>query len=289
MLSFGSRASGAEPNPRPGLLLTAADVKRQLEHPNFRVVDVRDAAAYAAGHVPGAVSVDLSLWTRQSRTAAGLTDSDFWAAAVGNLGVDRQTHVTVYGADAASAARAWWLLRFVGVPSVSLLDGGWNAWQAAGYSVDQESPQPDARRFEPDFQRQRLMDMAELLRGREDPRLQVLDVRSRGEFTGEKVTGARAGRIPGALHLDWMEFLDASGRFKSPTEIKKLLTDSGVKSNGPVVTYCYSGGRASVAVLALELIGRPQVKNYYGSWQEWSAAAQTPAESDAGTAATPAP
>ena len=125
------------------------------------------------------------------------------------------------------------------------------------------------------------MDMAELLRGLNDPRLQVLDTRSRGEYTGEDVKGSRAGRVPGAVHLEWVELLDESGRFKKPAELRALLAERGIKDNGPVVTYCYSGGRASVAAFAFELLGRPQVKNYYCSWQEWSAAGQTPVQTGA--------
>ena len=127
------------------------------------------------------------------------------------------------------------------------------------------------------------MDMAELLRGLDNSRLQVLDTRSRGEYTGEDVKGSRAGRVPGALHLEWVELLDESGRFKQPAELQTLLAARGIKADGPVVTYCYSGGRASVAAFALELLGLPQVKNYYCGWQEWSAAEQAPAQTAAGT------
>ena len=273
----------AEEVRRPDLLLTAADVKQHLDDSVYRILDVRAAAAYATGHVPGAMSVDLPQWTKQSRNVAGLLDRDFWAPAVGKLGIDHQTRVLVYGADAASAARAWWLLEFVGVKSVSLLDGGWRAWQAAGYPVATQTPQRDPRKFESRFQRERLMDTAELLSELDHPRLQVLDTRSRGEYTGEDVKGSRAGRVPGAVHLEWIELLDESGRFKQPTELKTLLAERGIKASGLVVTYCYSGGRASVAAFALELLGRPQVKNYYCGWQEWSAAEQAPAQTDAGT------
>ena len=273
----------AEEVRRPDLLLTAADVKQHLDDSVYRILDVRDATAYATGHVPGAMSVDLPQWTKQSRSVAGLLERAFWDSAVGKLGIDHQTRVLVYGADAASAARAWWLLEFVGVKSVSLLDGGWRAWQAAGYPVATQTPQRDPRKFESRFQRERLMDTAELLSELDHPRLQVLDTRSRGEYTGEDVKGSRAGRVPGAVHLEWIELLDESGRFKQPTELKTLLAERGIKTNGLVVTYCYSGGRASVAAFALELLGLPQVKNYYCGWQEWSAAEQTPAQTDAGT------
>jgi thiosulfate/3-mercaptopyruvate sulfurtransferase len=282
-LAIGILASAAraEEVRRPDLLLTAADAKQRLEDSAYRLLDVRDAAAYATGHVPGAVSLDLPQWTKQSRSVAGLLERDFWAPAVGNLGIDRQTRVLVYGADAASAARAWWLLEFVGVKSVSLLDGGWQAWQAAGYPVATETPQLEPRKFELSFQRERLMDMAELLRGLDNPRLQVLDTRSRGEYTGEDLKGSRAGRVPGAMHLEWVELLDESGRFKKPAELKSLLAERGIKATGPVVTYCYSGGRASVAAFAFELLGLPQVKNYYCGWQEWSATEKAPAQTDA--------
>lgn len=280
VLAAGARAEDLR---RPELLLTAADVKQHVDDSACRILDVRDAAAYAAGHVPGAVTLNLSQWTKQSHNVVGLVDRDFWTPAVGNLGIDRQTRVLVYGADAASAARAWWLLEFVGVKSVSLLDGGWKAWQAAGYPVTTELPHVEPRKFEPSFQRERLMDMDELLRALDNPRMQVLDARSRGEFTGENVAGSRAGRIPGAVHLEWVELLDESGRFKTPAELKRLLAERGIKATGPVVTYCYSGGRASAVAFACELLGLPRVKNYYCGWQEWSAAEKAPTQTDTAT------
>jgi thiosulfate/3-mercaptopyruvate sulfurtransferase len=277
----------AEQFPRPELLQTAAEVKQHLADNRYRILDIREAADYEAGHIPGAVRLDLPSWTKQSQHVAGLLDRDFWAAAVSHLGVDQQMRVVVYGADAASAARAWWLLTFVGVKHASLLDGGWPAWQQAGYPVAAEVPQIESRPFRPDFQRERLMDKTELLRGLENPKLQVLDARSRGEFTGELRAGARPGRVPRAVHLEWVEFLDQNGRFKQPGELKALLAKRGLTADAPLVSYCYSGGRASVAIFACELLGWPRAKNYYCGWQEWSADATAPAKTDAEASSLP--
>jgi thiosulfate/3-mercaptopyruvate sulfurtransferase len=266
----------------PDLLCSAAELSRRLEDSSRRllVLDVREAAAYKEGHIPSAVHVDLARWTKQSKTVAGLLDRAFWAAAVGDLGIDRKTHVVVYGADAASAARAWWLLRFVGLRQVTLLDGGWAAWRRAGYPLDTAIPPAHAQVYQPEFQRERLMDRAELARNLEQPKFQVLDLRSRGEFTGTEVKGSRPGRVPGAVHLDWIELLDANGCFKSAADLRALLKARGLTADRPIVTYCYSGGRAAVGALALELLDLPQVRNYYCGWQEWGADDKAPAQSD---------
>jgi thiosulfate/3-mercaptopyruvate sulfurtransferase len=262
------------------LLKTAAEVQRHLHDGAWRIVDTRDEAAYQAGHIPGALRIASAQWTAQGKSLGGLTDREFWSTAVGQLGLEPQMQVVVYGADAASAARVWWLLKFVGLQRVAILDGGWKAWQRAGYAASTESPQVEPRPFPVEFQHQRVLEMPEVLRNLAGGHLQIVDTRSRGEYMGADVKGSRPGRVPGAVHLEWVELLDENGQFKKPAELRQLLDARGIKPGTPVATYCYSGGRASVGAFAFELLGFPQVKNYYCGWQEWSAHEQAPAEVD---------
>jgi len=108
--------------------------------------------------------------------------------------------------------------------------------------------------------------------------LQIIDARSEGEFCGtEKSNNKRAGAIPGAKHLEWIDLLDKnSQRFKSAGEINKLLADAGIDLNEKTTAHCQSGGRASVMAFGLELMGAKDVSNYYRSWSEWGNTSDTP-------------
>lgn len=284
VVSFSIGLSGtfasAQPKAPLRLLTSAAELQQQLNAAGLRILDVRSTEAFESGHIPGAVRLDLAAWTAQSKSVAGLTDQAFWAQAVGELGIDAQTQAVVYGADAASAARAWWLLRFVGVKRASLLDGGWQAWQRAGGQVSKDAGQIASRKFVPAFQRERLLALPDLVKALDDSRtkVQIVDNRARGEYTGELTRGSRPGRVPGAVHVDWADLLDQNGCFKQPAELKALFAKRGLTPDSPVVTYCYSGGRASVGAIAFELAGYPRVQNYYCSWQEWSANDKAPVQ-----------
>jgi thiosulfate/3-mercaptopyruvate sulfurtransferase len=202
-----------------------------------------------------------------------------WSDLVGSLGVRRQVPVVVYDETVTpNAARVWWLLRYVGHPDVRLLNGGIAAWRASGGTIGMDDVPIVESRFEPAFQSKLLADRARVQQLIGQSGSCVLDSRSTAEFTGEQAQGPRGGRVPGAKHLEWNQFLDDRGRFKPAEEIAKLLAARKLTDDQSVVTYCQSGGRASLDALALELMGFKDVRNYYGSWAEWSADAKLPVE-----------
>ncbi len=250
-------------------LLSSSDVK-------VAVLDVRPLAQYRAGHIPGAIHVDVRRFVSLARKPGGLKDKQGWAELVGSLGITKDTKVVVYGQPLPYAARVWWLLRYVGVRDVRLLNGGIRAWIEAGNELDKTIPTVKPAQFEPEFHEDLLATAKEVLHAIRAGSAVLLDVRSPAEYKGEIVRGARPGHIPGAVNLDWTNFVDENGRFRPPAEIKKLLAQVGVKGDKPIVTYCQSGARASVGVIAALLAGYKDVQNYFGSWAEWSAKPELP-------------
>ena len=106
---------------------------------------------------------------------------------------------------------------------------------------------------------------------------QIVDARSKDEFCGTAETAKRNGAIPGAVHLEWTDALDPkTKRFKTPAELRALLSERHIDVSQPVVTYCQSGGRSAAMAFTLELMGGQQVGNYYKSWAEWGNDADTP-------------
>ena len=271
-------AAGGVPAPasggyaRPELLAEPAALAEVLGGARLVVLDVRPAKDYAAGHVPGAVNRPHADFEGLAKPAGGFDDPAPWSRLIGSLGIDADSTVVVYdAADQKDAARVWWLLRYWGVGDVRLLDGGWPAWTAAKLPVSAEPVAPAAKPFEAVATPAARLTADEVAKRSAAGRLTVLDVRSPNEFCGADVRSKAGGHIPGAVNLDWVNVLDAGNgkRFKPGPELRKLLTSAGVYRGGPLAVHCQSGGRASVMVFALELMGRPDAANYYRGWSEW--------------------
>jgi thiosulfate/3-mercaptopyruvate sulfurtransferase len=260
-----------------GELLIEPDALAKIDAGAVRILDARAKKKYDAGHIPGAVWVDHETW---AKAFAKAQDPNDWAKRIGGVGVESpKTRVVVYD-DALSkdAARIWWILRYWGVRDVRLLNGGWPGWTAGANKVSKDAARIVAKPYTvPEPATSRLATKDFVLGQVKDNTYQILDARSEAEHCGDTKLAKRGGAIPGAMHLEWSDALDKkTQRFKSPTELTKLLKDAGVNLDRPTVTYCQSGGRAAVMAFTLELMGAPEVRNYYRSWSEWGNADDTP-------------
>jgi thiosulfate/3-mercaptopyruvate sulfurtransferase len=153
-----------------------------------------------------------------------------------------------------------------------LLNGGWKAWQAAGFPTETQQPQPArAAEFAATPQKKRLTTKAQILNSLADHRLQIVDARSEDEFCGiELKENKRGGAIPGAIHFEWSNLIDpATDRFKGAKELRQQFEQAGIDIHKPTASHCQSGGRASVMVFGLELLGSKHARNYYPGWSEW--------------------
>jgi len=271
-------ARGESPASPFGMLISAVELKDRLSKPDLRILDVRPREDYGAGHIPHAAHTSLNEWKSQALADGGLHDEEAWSRIVGNLGIDQATNVVVYAEKPTDATRIWWTLKYLGVGNVAVLDGGWRAWQETGGEATTETVPALPLKFFPQFQPDRLAEIAQLKSLLRDEAVTIVDTRSSEEFDGSAGPAARKGRIPGAVHLEWKELLDQQGRFKTKAELVALFEQRGIAADKTAVTYCQSGGRASLDAFALELAGYRNVQNYYCSWQEWSADTDAPVE-----------
>jgi len=255
---------------RPELLiepreLTARDGARQSV-----VLDARNKEAYDAGHIPAARWVDHDEW--KSAFGDG-EDSNAWSQRIGRLGIDDDSTVVVYDDRASkNAARIWWLLRYWGLRDVKLLNGGWKAWKAAEFPQSSSAPpQADVGDFFAVPRWRQLITKGEVLDALAGESLQIVDTRSQDEHCGEEMRdNERGGSIPGAVHLEWKDLLNPdTDRFKPAEELKRLFEKSRIDLARPVAAHCQSGGRASVMVFAMQLMGAEEARNYYPGWSEW--------------------
>ncbi|MGB2572072.1 sulfurtransferase [Micromonospora citrea] len=270
--------SGAEtPLIEPGQL--AAELSRP-EPPTL--LDVRWRLAgppgrddYAAGHLPGAVFVDLDTALCGPPGVAGrhpLPDPAALQAALRAAGVRAGHPVVVYdGGDGMAAARAWWTLRWAGHRQVRLLHGGWPAWLAAGLPTSTETPTPAPGDVTVRPGALPVLDTAAAAALAAADAGVLLDVRAAPRYRGEsEPIDPVAGHVPGAVNLPAPQYV-ADGRFPSAEALRERFAAVGVTGDAPVGAYCGSGVTAAQAVLALHLAGRPDAALYVGSWSEWVA------------------
>ena len=233
-------------------------------------------AAYRAAHLPGAHYLHLDRDLAAPKTGRNgrhpLPERARFAAAVGGLGIGPGTQVVVYDAQGGMyAARVWWMLRWLGHEEVAVLDGGLDAWRAAGGALS-EAPvaAPGGAAYPERAPLAASVDADAVLArlGREP----LLDARAPERFRGDvEPLDARAGHIPGALNRCFKDNLDESGRFKPAARLRdEFAALLGAAPPAEVVHQCGSGVTACHNLLAMEHAGLAGSRLYPGSWSEWS-------------------
>jgi thiosulfate/3-mercaptopyruvate sulfurtransferase len=265
---------------RDGLLVSPAGLAGELtgqEAPSL--LDVRwrlggppGIDRYREGHLPGAAFVDLDRDLAGRPGPAGrhpLPDPAAFQAAMRRAGVRQDQPVVVYDErDATAAARGWWLLRYFGHEHVRILDGGYQAWLAAGLPVSAADPATEQGDFASRPGHMAVLDAAGAAAVADTGLL--LDARAGERYRGEQEpVDPVAGHIPGAVSAPTADNVNPDGTFRSAAELAaRFAALSGGRPAAALGAYCGSGVTAAHEVLALALAGLPAAL-YVGSWSEW--------------------
>jgi thiosulfate/3-mercaptopyruvate sulfurtransferase len=176
------------------------------------------------------------------------------------------------------ASRVGWMAEYAGARKVLLLEGGFQAWRKSHLSTEKKLVKPSHQLFQVKPVSAILASADQIRSGKSSV---VLDVRTDGEFSGKEGRDCdkRRGRIPRARWLEWTNFIQDGKRFKTRSEMAAVLKETGLSKNrSVVVTYCHRGARAAAVYYALRSLGYGNVRNYVGSWHEWSTRRNLPVE-----------
>ena len=272
--------------PESQALLSTAELAESLGRPGLRVVDVRwylDPArrgrdAYLAGHLPGAVFLDVDRdLSGPGGARGGALGRHPWPSeaqlsrVLGAWGLRPTDRVVAYDDQSgAVAARLWYLLRAHGHEAVAVLDGGFAKWTAEGRPVETAEPRPEAVTYEARLAPGFVLGKADLIAL--GPEALVLDARAAERYRGEvEPIDPRAGHIPGAKSAPFLLNLttDPVPVFRPPAELRARYEGLGAAGGREPVVYCGSGVTACHDLLALHLAGL-RGRLYGGSWSEWS-------------------
>ncbi|MGO4732244.1 sulfurtransferase [Paenibacillus sp. 2KB_22] len=229
--------------------------------------------AYEAGHIPGAVYLDLEKDLSSPVSAHGgrhpLPDPDMLANRLAKAGIGSNSRIVAYDDQGGmNASRLWWLLRYIGHEQVYIMDEGFSAWQNAKFPVTQDVPVQIPSSFEVNLQPQMLASVQDVQQASVTGSAVLIDSRDTRRYAGlEEPIDAKAGHIPGALNYFWKDVLDWDGRWTGTEVLEERF--SKLDKDGAIIVYCGSGVSACPNVIALEEAGFSNVRLYSGSWSDW--------------------
>lgn len=273
------------------LLVSCDWLAEDLGAPDLRVVDAtaflpgtpRDPhAEYCAGHIPGALWLDLpTLHDPDDPRPAMVPSNALFAARMAALGIGEDDRIVVYdNSPLSSSGRAWWLFRLFGARAVAILDGGLAQWVAQGRPLETGDAVPGASQgFTARRNDDAIATKADLIANLASCAAQVVDARGGARFRGEAAEprpGMAAGHIPGSVNLPTDQLLDAQGLWKRGPALEAAFAQASVELGKPLVMSCGSGVTACNLLFGAALLGKTDVTIYDGSWSEWGMDPDTP-------------
>src|SRR5271166_3143458 len=250
------------------VLITSTELSDIAKSESIVMIDTRDPATYAAGHLPNAVNIhDIFTYLATSTPDGVAAMRDKFAGIFGAAGLSGKETAVVYeqsmNTGFGQSCRGYVLLRYLGYPKVKILHGGYVAWTAAGLPTTTEVPVPTPKTFTIDPEAAKMfVDLAEMKEIVDDPSITKLDVRDADEWIGDSSSPygkdfcPRKGRIRGAVWVEWYRMMKPTPTgpmLKSKDEILAECATVGIGPSTPVVLYCFKGARASNTLVALTL------------------------------------
>lgn len=269
-----------------GYLISAQEFLAVDTSENLKILDFRKKEVYAKGHVPNAIQIWRNDIQNPNYNYGGMMPSpEQLESLFSRFGITNEDTLVIYDDNGlCEAARLWWILQNYDFTRVKLLQGGISAYTNAGGQLNTANPKVTKSNFK--FSKNPSMKFyaskEDMLMGIKS-KTKILDTRSTDEYLGinQKKGAAKAGRIPGSIQIDWAEAINyhTDKSLKSVEELEKIYNRLGVEKNHPILVYCHSGVRSAHTTFVLtQILMYKNVKNYDGSWTEWSHHDELPIE-----------
>ncbi|MEC9423925.1 MAG: sulfurtransferase [Nitrospinota bacterium] len=269
-------------------LLITADTLKKLPPEQRVIIDTRSKIKFLMGHIPG--SINLSNWkefTSKSSSIRGLliNDENLISNILRSLGLDPEQSIIIYGDPTdpwRTDGRFFWMFERYGFTDVSILDGGIKAWKKIGEKLENGFQRKrKLSKITPDkihLNSKVIADKYLIKNVLNDKSYVLIDNRTQEEYRGSTPYGSpRGGHIPNALHIHWPDFFKRNGMLKTTNELSRLLEKEGVSYGKEIVVYCTGGVRSAMAYFVFRYLGF-KVRNYDGSWWDWSQDSNLPIE-----------
>ncbi|MEA1998584.1 MAG: sulfurtransferase [Euryarchaeota archaeon] len=247
-------------------LITYIDEVKNVSDPNVVIVDVRSPAKYAAGHIPGAINLHWELFRADNGV---LTSLENVTGLLGDYGISPDNGVIVYSdtcqtcGGLSASSYIFWTLEYIGHENVSVLDGGFDAWNATYGFTKNMTPRSPTTYYSANVMEDRFADTEWVQKNLNRTTVQIVDARTTEDY--------KAGNIEGAINIEYEELFRDGYRLKGADDLEFLLSPVVIKrldKSKDTVVYCWSGASSSFLYFALRLMGY-QVRNYDGSWNVW--------------------
>ncbi len=264
-------------------LITSADwLNNHLSDASLLILDARKDTDYAAGHIPGAISVTWQQFSNVEGTPgeAGwgvVLPAEELSNTLSAVGIDKTKTIVVYAGPPAEGwgtdGRFVWMLKLAGIDKVRMLNGGFNHWQnVKGYPVDNQTVLRQPSQISvAELNDTWTTDTDWINRNLDRADVKILDSRTLAEYNGATDHGeVRGGHLPGAIHLDFFKTCNVDGTLKSQAELITLFQGLELSISDHIVVYCTAGIRSAHLTLVLRLAGYSLARNYDASFFEWA-------------------
>ncbi|MCP1270176.1 sulfurtransferase [Acetobacter cerevisiae] len=283
------------------VLFSPKQVQELISTGNAVFIDVRDRKDFEAGHLPGAVNMpDIFTYLAETTDDGLKTLQDKFVDLFSDYGLDGKKTAIIYE-DAlhtryGGSCRGYWILKYLGYPKVGILDGGLMAWKQTGGALTTETTKPKRTVFPISIQPNLMATYQDVLHALTNPNVKLLDNRDKVEWLAESSSpygvdfAPRKGRIPGAVWIEWYDFMkvsDGQASFRPKEDILDLAASRGLTPDDDIIIYCFKGARAANTYVALSQAGFKKLRIYMGSWNEWSRNPELPIEGGIPKAAAP--
>ena len=270
---------------RASMIVSTAWLAEHGKDSGLVILSVGQKQDYDAGHIPGALFLDYT--DIRTMAPAGqepnveLPPMAQLKDVFEKLGVNNDSHIILYVAkdQLTLTTRAFLTLDAMGFGArASILDGGFPLWQKEGRAITKDVRPVTRGKLDVCPQNDVIASRDYVRDNLHHPGVDIVDGRTAEFYTGTRIPqGQRAGHIPGASNLPYSTLVDADGKWRSADELRKQMEDVGIKPGDRVVSYCHIGQQATVVYFVARYLGM-DARLYDGSWEDWSAHTDLPAE-----------